>query len=34
MSDWAHPRWLRLWTEQGQIAVRQALWQRIQEEVE
>jgi hypothetical protein len=32
MSDWAHPRWLSLWTEQGQDAVRQALWHRIQEE--
>jgi siroheme synthase-like protein len=30
--DWAHPRWLSLWLEQGPDAVRQALRQRIEDE--
>jgi siroheme synthase-like protein len=30
--EWAHPRWLALWDEQGQNAVRTALWQRVEEE--
>jgi hypothetical protein len=32
MREWAHPRWLSLWIDQGPGAVRQALWQRIEEE--
>jgi precorrin-2 dehydrogenase/sirohydrochlorin ferrochelatase len=32
MREWAHPRWLSLWIDQGPDAVRQALWQRIEEE--
>jgi precorrin-2 dehydrogenase len=30
--EWADPRWLSLWTEQGPDAVRQALRQRIEDE--
>ncbi len=32
MREWAHPRWLSLWIDQGPDAVRQALWQRIEDE--
>jgi siroheme synthase-like protein len=32
MREWAHPRWLSLWIDQGPDAVRQALWRRIEEE--
>ena len=32
IREWAHPRWLSLWIDQGPGAVAQALWQRIQEE--
>jgi len=31
-QDWADPRWLSLWTEQGPDAVRQALLRRIDDE--
>ena len=30
-QDWANPRWLQLWAEQGPDAVRQALLERIKE---
>jgi hypothetical protein len=32
MREWAHPRWLSLWIDQGPVVVRQALWQRVEEE--
>jgi siroheme synthase-like protein len=32
MREWADPRWLSLWIDRGEGAVRQALWQRIKEE--
>ncbi len=32
-QDWADPRWLSLWTEQGPDAVRQELMQRIDDEL-
>jgi precorrin-2 dehydrogenase / sirohydrochlorin ferrochelatase len=31
--DWAHPRWLLLWLEQGPDAVHRALRQRIDDEI-
>ena len=32
LAEWADPRWLALWTEQGPDAVRRALEQRLEEE--
>jgi len=30
LEDWANPRWLELWADQGPDVVRQALWERIE----